>query len=211
MVGEKRPRGRPKDDAKRTAVLEAARTLFLSKGPDVTLDEVAATAGVAKVTLYANFTDKDGLIEEVIRRESNATILDDEFPAFKEAEISDALLDFGLRYVKFINSRDLLGWDRLIASLSGRADVAKRFFDMGPGRAQRLLTELIAHAAKRGELNVADADRAADELTGLWLGFVNLEIKLGVRAPLTIEEIEQRVVRGVSIFLAIYETERQRD
>ena len=211
MVEEKRPRGRPKDDAKRTAVLEAARTLFLSKGPDVTLDEVAATAGVAKATVYGNFTDKDGLIEEIIRRESNTTILDDDFRAIKDAEISDALRDFGQRYVKFINSRDLLGWDRLIASRSARADVARRFFDMGPGRAQRLLTELIAHAAKRGSLDVTDATRAADELTGLWLGFVNLEIKLGVRKPLTIKEIERRVGRGVAIFLAVYAPEHGRD
>lgn len=67
---------------------------------------------------------------------------------------------------------------------------------MGPGRAQRLLTELIVYAAECGSLDVSDAVRAADELTGLWLGFVNLEIKLNVRKPLTIEEIEQRVVRG---------------
>lgn len=204
MVEEKRPRGRPRDDTKRTAVLEAARALFLSKGPDVTLDEVAATAGVAKATVYGNFADKDGLIEEVIRRESSSTILDDDFRAIKDAEISDALLDFGQRYVRFINSRDLLGWDRLIASLSARANVARHFFDMGPGRAQRLLTELIDHAAKSGALDVADAGQAADELTGLWLGFVNLEIKLGVRKPLTTTEIEQRVARGVAIFLTVY-------
>lgn len=126
MVEMKRTRGRPKDDAKRTAVLETARSLFLSNGPDVTLDEVAAAAGVAKATVYGNFTDKDGLIEEIIRRESNNTIIDEDFQTIKEMEIPDALLDFGLRYVKFINSRDLLGWDRLIASLSDRADVARR-------------------------------------------------------------------------------------
>lgn len=207
MIEGKRPRGRPKDDAKRTALLDAARNLFLSRGPDVTLDEVVATAGVSRATLYANFADKDKLIEEVIRREANVTILDEEVPAFKQAEISDALFSFGMRFVSFINSSDLFGWDRLIASLSNRTELARRFFDIGPGRAQRVLKELIAASARSGALNVTDVDRAADELTGLWLGFVNLEIKLGVRAPLTTEELERRVVRGVAIFLAVYQGE----
>ncbi|MBZ7924262.1 TetR/AcrR family transcriptional regulator [Ensifer adhaerens] len=204
MIDEKRPRGRPRDVTKRTAVLDAARTLFLTRGPEATLDEVAALAGVAKATLYANFEDKDRLVEEVIRREANATILDDEFESIKEAEISAALISFGIRYVEFINSRDLLGWDRLIASISNRSDLARRVFDIGPGRAQRLLNQLIANAASRGDLNVEDVERAADELTGLWLGFVNLEVKLGVRPPLTTDEIQQRVMRGVSIFLTTY-------
>src|SRR3546814_2802744 len=33
----------------------------------------------------------------------------------------------------------------------------------------------------------------------LWLGFVNLEIKLGVRQPMEANEIKQRVRRGIDI------------
>lgn len=207
MDGEKRPRGRPKDDRKRVAVLTAARALFLSQGPDVTLDEVSAAAGVSKANLYANFGDKEGLIEAVIRREAEATILDEEFLSLKKADLGDALFSFGVRYLTFINSRDVFGWDRLIASVVHRSELAQRFFDLGPGHAQRLLQDFIEDAARQGKLIVVDAEQAADELTGLWLGFANLAIKLGVRRPFTPPEIEKRVVRSIAIFLSIYEPE----
>ena len=205
MTKQNRPRGRPKDDSKRVALLDAARSLFLSRGPEVTMEEIAATAGVAKATLYAKFTDKDSLVEAVIRRESDLTITDEQFSEFTNRCIDDALHDFGLQFVKFINSHNLLGWDRLIASLEiRRSDLPKRFFDLGPGRGQRLLTQLIELAIERGDLETTDAEYAADALAGLWLGFVNLEIKLGVRAPLAADEIEHRVQRGVRIFMSVY-------
>ncbi|GGJ23902.1 TetR family transcriptional regulator [Neoroseomonas lacus] len=210
MQTAKRTRGRPKDDTKRTALLDAARSLFLARGTDVTIDEVAATAGVSKATLYANFADKDSLIAAVIRRESDNTITDEEYSRFTQSRISDVLFSFGVRFVSFINNRDILGWDRLIAVLETRhSELPKRFFDLGPGRGQRLLTALIARAINQGHLKAVDADYAADALTGLWLGFTTLEIKLGARPPLTDEEIKQRVERGISIFMAVYGAETE--
>src|SRR3546814_7848015 len=56
----------------------------------------------------------------------------------------------------------------------------------------RLLTKIIADAVASGQVETDDAAYAADALTGLWLGFVNLEIKLGVRQPM--ERSEERRV-----------------
>ncbi len=197
MTKEKRPRGRPKDESKETSILDAARTLFLSRGPDVTLDEIAAAAGVAKVTLYAKFSDKKNLIKAVIRRESDLTIADEQMDKFRNISIQDALSEFGVQFLTFINSRDLLGWDRLIASLEEQeVELPRRFFDLGPGRGQRLLTQIISMAIEKGQLIERDPVDVADVLTGLWLGFVNLEIKLGVRPPLKDNEIKNRVKMG---------------
>ncbi len=201
----KRRRGRPKDDTKRTAILDAARLLFLERGLDVTTDEVAAKAGVAKATVYGNFSDKSALIEAVIRREADITITDEQHSQASEVHVAQALRAFGLRYVSFLNNRDLLGWDRLIASLEAQqSELPKRFFDVGPGRGQRILTAIIQSAMVQGELKPADSAEAADILTGLWLGFVTLEIKLGVRPQLTGAEIQRRVERGVDIFMTLY-------
>ncbi|MGP4752654.1 TetR/AcrR family transcriptional regulator C-terminal domain-containing protein [Agrobacterium pusense] len=112
---------------------------------------------------------------------------------------------FGTRYLNFINGRELHGWDRLIASAStAHPDLPRKFFDAGPGRGQKMLTEIIAKALSKGELCALDPGVAADDLTGLWLGFVNLEIKLGARQPLTDAEIQHKVARGVDLFLKIY-------
>ncbi len=63
-----RQKGRPKDPLKTQAILQAARKLFLEQGTEVTTAEIARVAGVAKATLYANFSDKEHLIEAVLRR-----------------------------------------------------------------------------------------------------------------------------------------------
>ena len=46
--------GRPKDLAKRRAILDAAKILFLSKGyANTSMDAVATEAGVSKLTVYS--------------------------------------------------------------------------------------------------------------------------------------------------------------
>jgi len=60
--------GRPKDLEKRAAILEAAKTLFLSRGFGATsMDAVAAGAGVSKLTVYNHFSDKDTLFLEAVK------------------------------------------------------------------------------------------------------------------------------------------------
>ena len=52
--------GRPKDPAKRLAILEAAKRLFMQNGYDgSSMDAIAAEAGVSKLTVYSHFTDKE--------------------------------------------------------------------------------------------------------------------------------------------------------
>ena len=51
---------------KRRAILDAAREVFLKNGyPGTSMDEVAALAGVSKVTVYKHFSDKHSLFVAV--------------------------------------------------------------------------------------------------------------------------------------------------
>ncbi|MEV6630526.1 TetR/AcrR family transcriptional regulator [Actinoplanes sp. NPDC051470] len=49
----------------REQIIEAARTMFLRKGPDVPMDEIARAAGVGVGTLYRRFPDRSELIKAV--------------------------------------------------------------------------------------------------------------------------------------------------
>ena len=52
------PRGRPKDPAKRSAILQAATTLFLGQGfAGTSMDAVAKQAGVSKLTEYSTVSN----------------------------------------------------------------------------------------------------------------------------------------------------------
>ncbi len=56
------------DPAVRTRVVEAAGTLFLSRGfVRVTSDEIAARLGISKATLYKVFPSKEEMLRQVVR------------------------------------------------------------------------------------------------------------------------------------------------
>jgi TetR/AcrR family transcriptional repressor of mexJK operon len=200
-----RQKGRPKNPLKQDAIIQAARTLFLEKGLDVTTEEIARVAGVAKATIYSHFSDKDMLVEAVLRQESDLTISDDDFLERHHIPLEEVLLAFGYRFVRFINQRELTGWDRLIASASVRhPDLPKRFYAVGPGRAQKMLETILTEAISEGKLRACNPCEAADDLAGLWLGMTSLEIKLGARKTLTEEEIKHRVAHALDIFMCAY-------
>jgi AcrR family transcriptional regulator len=58
-VKQRRPRGRPRSEKARVAILRAARTLLAEGGPGaVTMEAVAARAGVGKPTVYRWWPDR---------------------------------------------------------------------------------------------------------------------------------------------------------
>ncbi|MGH8210801.1 MAG: TetR/AcrR family transcriptional regulator [Steroidobacteraceae bacterium] len=110
-------RGRPKEPAKRAALLQAARKLFLDKGIDVvTKEEIAALAGVSKATLYANFSAVTVLLEAVIRTESLRVISDEYLETAKALDLPAQLMQFGERVLKFTTDPERAKFERLLAS-----------------------------------------------------------------------------------------------
>jgi AcrR family transcriptional regulator len=65
------PRRRP--EGARERILSAASRLFYERGiRNVGIDEIIATAGVAKASLYKHFASKDALIVEVLHEQDEA-------------------------------------------------------------------------------------------------------------------------------------------
>lgn len=61
--GEKRPRGRPRSERAKAAILSAARELLAELGPSgVTIEGVAARAGVGKPTIYRWWPDRYAVV-----------------------------------------------------------------------------------------------------------------------------------------------------
>lgn len=197
--------GRPKDDRKRLALLQAARQLLLERGVEVTTGEVAAAAGVAKSTLYAHFKDKEELVEAVITHESSDVIADSVIAVAQAADFAAVISAFGQRYVRFVNQTDVAGWDRLIAQgTQRRPDLSRRFYDAGPGRWHGLLVRLLETGNRLGQLQVHDTEQAAEDLAALWQGTSSLQVKLGVAQPLDDAGIRAKVAHGLRIFQAFY-------
>jgi len=205
MSEPKRSRGRPRKLEAADALLAAGRDLLLAYGMRVTVDAIVSRAGVAKTTFYTYFADKEAFIEAVLLRESARTISDEQYRESLDGDLREALVIFGTQYLAFANEVRLSAWDRLIASANDTyPELALRLYDAGPGRAYRLLTDLLREADRKGLLRIPEPAVAAEELTGVWYGYTILRVNLKVMPPLTPHEIRKRAERGVEVLYRLY-------
>ena len=83
--------GRPKDLGKRAAILEAAKRLFSDQGFDgASMDQIAAEAGVSKLTVYSHFGDKEALFSAAVRAKCEEMLPDDLFAQELKGPLRDA-------------------------------------------------------------------------------------------------------------------------
>jgi TetR/AcrR family transcriptional repressor of mexJK operon len=202
-----RPRpGRPKDVVKRAAIIAAAKSLFRSQPYEtVTMDAVAACAGVSKMTVYSHFVDKETIFETVVQALSDemtsaVTRLDQAGASLRErlntigAAFLAVVLDVSMRMVRHT----------LSASLHTNQVLARRFYEAGPGRTRAALAAIVAEAMAQGELMTDNPDWAADDLLSLWEGGLPGQLTFGLIEQIGADEIERRVVRGTEVFLRAY-------
>jgi TetR/AcrR family transcriptional regulator, mexJK operon transcriptional repressor len=197
--------GRPKDNAKREAIITAARGLFASQPFDlVTMEAVAAQAGVSKMTVYSHFHDKETLFETIVIATSDQMTSALSDPAQHDG-LRDRLIAVGIGFLGVILGSDICKMSHTLpGALRANRALADRFYAAGPGRVRRALAAMIEAAAERGELSVDDPACAADDLVGLWEGSMPAKIAFGLAELSTPEEIRRRAVRGTDVFLRAY-------
>jgi TetR/AcrR family transcriptional repressor of mexJK operon len=207
-MSSRRP-GRPKDIAKREAIIKAARGLFATQPFDlVTMEAVAARAHVSKMTVYSHFHDKETLFETIVLVTSDQMIdaLTTPHPA---GGLREQLVAVGTVLLGVILGSDICTMAHsLPATLRENRPLAERFYAAGPGRVRAALAGIIAAAAERGELQVDDAHRAADDLVCLWEGGMPAKIAFGLAGLSTPKEVRERASRGTDVFLRAYRADR---
>jgi AcrR family transcriptional regulator len=76
----------------RDRVLEAARSLFASRGVEVPLDDIAARAGVGPGTVHRHFPTKQALLVAIVVERLDERV--DQGVAMAEAEVPGGLFEF---------------------------------------------------------------------------------------------------------------------
>lgn len=205
-AGRPRPAGRPKDLNKREAILDSARRHFFAHGYEaVKVEAVAADAGVSKVTVYAHFGDKLTLFEEMVRRECERAEAAARLARESPDDLKQALEAFGVWFLGFTLSPEVVAIEGLFAAEGRRhPELARRFYEAGPGRCLEMLADIIRRGQERGQLTVADPLAAAEDLTALWSGVLPLRMSWGLGKPLGKRAISSRARRGVERFCRLY-------
>jgi AcrR family transcriptional regulator len=157
---------RTRDEAARRRVLDSARDLVKERGPrSVTVDEIAAEAGVGKQTIYRWWPTKSAVIMDALIE------LTDPTPADTPESTYEAIRLQMRRVAKMFASRngDLIR--ELVADAQGDPALAKDFRDRFFAHRRARAAATIARGVARGELRPdVDVEDVLDVLYGpLWL------------------------------------------
>ena len=173
--------GRVLDPAKRAAILEGARAVFMREGfAQGSMDAVAAEAGVGKQTIYRHFRSKEALVEalveamcapEVVRPPTRS------LPAKQRTR--QRLRDLLLTFVTGVASPDSVRLYRAIVAEADRMPgLGRLFWEAGPRQVRAAIAQLWAE-----EHDAVTAPVVAEQLVQLALGDAYQELVLGTGSP----------------------------
>jgi AcrR family transcriptional regulator len=191
---ERRGRGRPRSNAAREAILRAAREIIEESGPSaITIEGVAARAGVGKPTIYRWWADRHAVAMDALMQAQSAPSLVS--PAQTAIEGLQQQLE---TVAEIFASRVGRNVASMLAAADNDSELAKSFrnhFVMArreEGRA--LLSEAIANREVRRDLNI---DVALDLIYGAL--FFRLLMGHAELNKVAVQQILDHALRGLQV------------
>ncbi len=198
--------GRPKDPAKRAAILEAAKSLFAQNGFDgVSMDQIAQAAGVSKLTVYSHFGDKDGLLSAVVQAHCDQEVPLQLFEPAPDVPLQERLLDIARAFFTMICDPHAIAGHRLACMPQGLSPgLSQLFWEAGPARIQDALASLLHRRSEAGELAIDDPALAATQFLSLVKGDIHARLVMGLDGGSDAEATRRHLDGAVALFLRGY-------
>ena len=191
---------------KRAAIIAAATDLFTHAGYGaVSMDAIAAKAGVSKRTVYSHFPGKDVLFAAVMTRHCGKVSGGDAWTLDPEVEPRRMLTDRGRRFLKLITSPEAVALFRTVTAEAERfPELGRAFFETGPKCWTSSFEAYLRTQDEKGRLRIANPEIAAKFLFSLLKDPLHLRCMLGVQSKVTEAEIAAHVESVVDAFLEHY-------
>lgn len=195
--------GRPKDLVKRAAILDAAARMFTRFGFEgASMDQIAAEAGVSKLTVYSHFGDKEALFGEAVRVVCDSLMPDDLFVADPSAPLRSQLAGIARAFFTMITSEEALATHRMMMSPGGDERLRHLFWQAGPERVQRAFATFLE--ARAAELEIPDLARAARQFFALLKGDLHTRMACGLCERPSTADVDEHIAATVAMFLRAY-------
>jgi len=196
--------GRPSDRAKRTAIIDAATNSFFEHGfAASSIEQIAAHAGVSKVTVYNHFGDKRTLFSAAIDRECDKLRGHFSIAQAGEGTIRERLTAIGEAMCAFLSRPEMIQFERRIAAETETdPEIGRAFLEAGPWRMTSAFSAFLERAVAAGELRIDDPAIAAEQFVSMCKGMGDLNRRFGARTEAV--ESKRRIERAVTVFLAAY-------
>ncbi|MFF3663668.1 TetR/AcrR family transcriptional regulator [Streptomyces olivochromogenes] len=208
----KRPPTGPRAEAKRLAILKAARGLFLREGFDVSVDLIAAEAGVSKVTVYNHFGSKEALFIGVVKDALDAPLggnLADAIARLADSDdLRESLIAAARAWVAGIRTNpEILALRNVVArELHRFPELGKGWHDAGPERHHPAVAGALRQLVAQGRLDVPDIEVAVLQLYSL-LVFPYLVFS-AYGTDIDDDLTDRLITGGVDMFLGHYAPRR---
>ncbi|MDC0886174.1 TetR/AcrR family transcriptional regulator [Altererythrobacter sp.] len=200
--------GRPADEAKREAIVAAAADSFFDAGFAATsIEQVAAVAGVSKVTIYNHFKDKRGLFTATVERECEKLRGHFSIEHVVGGQLRQRLMAIGEAMVAFLSREEMVQFERRIAAETEHEPaIGEAFLKAGPHRMKAAFTALIQAMNEAGELKVGDPELAAEQFASMCKGMGDLDRRFGL--PQDKARDRDRIAGAVEVFCRAYATDK---
>ena len=198
--------GRPKDLGKRAAILEAAKQLFSDQGFNgASMDQIAAEAGVSKLTVYSHFGDKEALFTAAVRAKCEELLPDDLFAEELKGPLRTQLMAIANAFFTLASSDEAISTQRMMMAL-GQADdpLRKLFWEAGPQRTQDAFAAFLQSRVKVGELEIPDVPVAAGQFFSLIKGEIHGRMLCGLCVRPASADVAAHIEATVDMFLRAY-------
>lgn len=200
--------GRPKDLAKRAAILLAAKDLFLRLGYEgSSMDAIAAEAKVSKLTVYSHFHDKETLFAASIEAHCINHLPASLFDLAEHAAIAEVLYGVAFRFQQLIYHHEATELHRLLVTLAVQnPEKTRLFYNAGPQRTLDETARLLEQAHQQGKLNIPDCMIAAEYFLAAFTGCTQLRLILAIDDTVDhatneryVREVVQRFIRAYRV------------
>ncbi len=198
--------GRPKDLAKRAAILDAAKRMFTQHGFEgASMDQIATEAGVSKLTVYSHFGDKDSLFVAAVRayceQQLPSSLFQTEEPGMP---LRERLLAIARAFYAMISNPEAVAGHRVLCSPQlSESPLPRMFWEAGPQRVQDEFGALLRRRVAAGELEIPDVPRASAQFFALLKGEPHAQLVFGCDG-LCQHDVESHLAASVDLFLRGY-------
>lgn len=197
------------ESPKRAAIVAAAKDLFTHAGyGDVSMDAIAAKAGVSKRTVYSYFSGKDVLFAAVMIRHCGEVSGCDSWDLDPAVEPRRMLTERGRRFLRVITSPEAIALFRTVTAEAERfPELGRAFFETGPKCWADSFETYLRAQDEKGRLRIPNPEIAAKFLFSSLKDPLHMRRMLGVQTEVTEAEIAAHVDHVVDAFLEHYRRE----
>ena len=169
---EPRPIRARLDEERLTELLDVAAEIFISEGfSAASTNEIARRANSSKTTFYSRFPTKEHLFLAVIERRINGIFQQVAGSLPEERPIEETLQKFGSALIRLALSKEQIALIRVVSMEAAKfPELGKRYYELGPKRAEERLAAYLRKQVERGRLLNEDTRQMAQHFVSLVTG-----------------------------------------